>query len=96
MTISDVLLLQSLLLLQQTKEHVIKTLCVHSSCAQTVARFVPTHYVKGFGKIVGPMEESSAINLHVSPFGVIPKQRTLGQWRLIVDLPNPERHRVHN
>ena len=50
----------------------------------------------GFGKIVGPMEESSAINLHVSMFGVIPKQCTLGQWRVIVDLPNPERHRVHN
>ena len=34
---------------------------------------------KGLGKIVGPMEKASAINLQVSPFGVIPKQHAPGQ-----------------
>ena len=43
----------------------------------------------GLGRIVGPMEKASAINLQVSPFGVIPKQHTPGQWRLIVDLFHP-------
>ena len=43
----------------------------------------------GLGRIVAPMEKASAINLQVSPFGVIPKQHAPGQWRLIVDLSHP-------
>ena len=48
------------------------------------------------GRIVGPMEKASAINLQVSPFGVIPKQHAPGQWRLIVDLSHPEGYSVND
>ena len=51
---------------------------------------------KGLGRIVDPMEKASAINLQVSPFGVIPKQHAPGQWRLIVDLSHPEGYSVND
>ena len=40
----------------------------------------------GLGRVAGPFEKGSIHNLQVSPFCVIPKQHTPGQWRLIVDL----------
>ena len=36
------------------------------------------------------------INLHFSPFGVIPKKNKPGKWRLIVDLSAPEGSSVND
>ena len=36
-----------------------------------------------------PQHLLSAIPLHISPFGVIPKKAKPGKWRLIIDLSSP-------
>ena len=40
------------------------------------------------GRLLGPLERSSYPQVHVSPFGVIPKSEP-GKWRLILDLSSP-------
>lgn len=39
-------------------------------------------------RLLGPLEKSSYPQIHVSPFGVIPKSEP-GKWRLILDLSSP-------
>ena len=41
------------------------------------------------GRVAGPFSVPPYPNLHVSSFGVIPKQGQPGKWRLIVDLSSP-------
>ena len=41
--------------------------------------------MKGTGELAG-----MRIQIHCSPFGVIPKKNKPGNWRLIVDLSSPE------
>ena len=50
----------------------------------------------GLGRVAGPFEKGSIHNLQVSPFGVIPKQHTPGQWRLIMDLSHPPGRSVND
>ena len=42
------------------------------------------------GRLLGPLDPSLVPSLHVNRFGVIPKGRTPGKWRLITDLSFPE------
>ena len=42
------------------------------------------------GRVIGPLVRSEYPELHVSRFGVIPKNHQPGKWRLIVDLSHPE------
>ena len=41
------------------------------------------------GRVLGPFRKDLMPEVHVSPFGVIPKSEP-GKWRLIVDLSSPE------
>ena len=41
------------------------------------------------GRLLGPLTQKETEGVHVSPFGVIPKGRQTGKWRLIVDLSSP-------
>lgn len=47
------------------------------------------------GRLLGPFPPSAIPNLHVSPFGVIPKKAT-DKWRLIVDLSAPRRASIND
>ena len=40
------------------------------------------------GRVIGPLRLDSYPNVHISPFGIIPKKAT-GKYRLIVDLSSP-------
>ena len=42
------------------------------------------------GRILGPFNPGEIPGLHISRFGVIPKGRDTGRWRLITDLSFPE------
>lgn len=46
------------------------------------------------GRVIGPLPSGTTV--HVSRFGVIPKNRQPGKWRLIVDLSAPERRSVND
>ena len=41
------------------------------------------------GRVVGPVAPGCVPDVHVSRFGVIPKNHQPGKWRLIVDLSHP-------
>ena len=41
------------------------------------------------GRVAGPFSHAPIPNLHISSFGVIPKNNQPGKWRLIVDLSSP-------
>ena len=43
---------------------------------------------KEAGRLLGPVPRNTLPEVHVSPFGVIPKSEE-GKWRLIVDLSSP-------
>ena len=45
---------------------------------------------------LGSKEFASSLNVHCSPFGVIPKKGRPGRWRLIIDLSSPENHSVND
>lgn len=45
---------------------------------------------------IGPAEAAKSLNIHCSPFGVIPKKNTPNKWRLIIDLSAPENHSVND
>ena len=49
-----------------------------------------------FGRVVGPFPVLSFPSLHISRFGVIPKNNQPGKWRLILDLSSPEGHSVNH
>ena len=42
------------------------------------------------GRVVGPLPLEKYTFVHVSRFGVIPKNHQLGKWRMIVDLSHPK------
>ena len=55
-------------------------------------REVVEGYIQGereMGRLLGPLNRESFPDVHVSPFGVIPKSEP-GKWRLILDLSSPE------
>jgi len=43
-------------------------------------------------RVAGPFSSPTASTLHVSHFGVIPKNNKPGKWHLILDLSSPEGH----
>ena len=49
-----------------------------------------------FGRVAGPFPEPPFPSLHISRFGVIPKNNQPGKWRLILDLSSPEGHSVND
>ena len=49
-----------------------------------------------FGRVAGPFPAPPFQSLHISRFGVIPKNNQPGKWRLILDLSPPEGHIVNN
>lgn len=42
------------------------------------------------GRVIGPLSPASFPEATISRFGVIPKGRQVGKWRLIVDLSHPK------
>jgi hypothetical protein len=46
--------------------------------------------------MAGPFPNPPVASLHVSPFGVIPKNHQPGKWRLILDLSSPAGHSVND
>ena len=49
-----------------------------------------------FGRVAGPFPEPPFPSLHISRFGVIPKNNQPGKWRLILDLSSPEGQSVND
>ena len=49
-----------------------------------------------FGRVAGPFPAPPFPWLHISRFGVIPKNNQPGKWRLILDLSSPEGHSVND
>ena len=47
------------------------------------------HKEREAGRLLGPFKPSAFPEVHVNPFGVIPKSEP-GKWRLIVDMSSPE------
>lgn len=49
------------------------------------------------GRMLGPYEAAQVtVPLHINRFGVIPKGRNTGKWRLITDLSHPPGHSVND
>ena len=48
------------------------------------------------GRLAGPFIAPPLRSLHVSPFGVIPKNHQSGKWRLILDPSSPLGHSVND
>ena len=48
------------------------------------------------GRVLGPLPPSTAQNIHTNRFGVIPKKRQPGKWRLILDLSFPPGQSVND
>ena len=48
------------------------------------------------GRVVGPFPAKSLPEVHISRFGVIPKNHHPDKWRLIVDLSYPSGHSVND
>ena len=48
------------------------------------------------GRVAGPFTTLPCPELHISRFGVIPKNNQPGQWRLILDLSSPKGHSVND
>ena len=48
------------------------------------------------GQVRGPLKPEEAAGVHISRFGVIPKPRQPGKWRMIVDLSHPERLSIND
>ena len=47
-------------------------------------------------RVAGPFHISAVPKIHISRFGVIPKNHKLDKWRLIVDLSYPTGHSVND
>ena len=54
---------------------------------QVVDRYLAKE--RRLGRVVGPLECVQFPHIHISRFGVIPKNHQPGEWRLIVDLSYP-------
>ena len=74
----------------------------HGECASTSAKSnmqsamvnptVVDEYLEkevGLGRVIGPLKPEEYPTVHISRFGVIPKNHQPGKWRLIVDLSHP-------
>ena len=48
------------------------------------------------GRVAGPFSSPPLPHLHISRFGVIPKEHQPRKWRLILDLSNPDGHSVND
>ena len=48
------------------------------------------------GRVAGPFATPPVPGLHVSHFGIIPKNNQSGKWHLILDLSSPEGHSVND
>ena len=48
------------------------------------------------GRVAVPFTTPPVPGLHVSRFGVIPKNNQPGKWRLILDLLSPEGHSIND
>ena len=48
------------------------------------------------GRVAGPFSAPPFPSLHISHFGVIPKNNQQGKWRLILDLSSPVEHSVND
>jgi len=48
------------------------------------------------GRVVGPFPTTALPEVHISRFGVIPKNHQPDKWRLIVDLSYPSGHSVND
>jgi hypothetical protein len=48
------------------------------------------------GALLGPFEPTAVPHVHISKFGVIPKNHQPGKWRLIVDLSSPASKSVND
>ena len=47
------------------------------------------------GRVIGPLPRETLPDIHISRFGLIPK-KSLGEWRLIVDLSSPDGRSVND
>ena len=47
------------------------------------------------GRVLGPLPRETLPDIHISRFGLIPK-KSLGEWRLIVDLSSPDGRSVND
>ena len=59
-----------------------------------IDQYLHTELVKG--RVAGPFSIPPISNLHISRFGVIPKNNQPGKWRLILDLSSPHGHSVND
>ncbi len=57
--------------------------------AQVVARYLADELAAGRVIRIESPQEAQTLNVHCSPFGVIPKRGRPGKWRLIVNLSAP-------
>ena len=48
------------------------------------------------GRVAGPFSTPPFTDLHISCFGVVPKNNQPGKWRLILDLSSPDGHSVND
>ena len=48
------------------------------------------------GRVAGPFSSPPFTDLHISRFGVVPKNNQPGKWRLILDLSSPVGHSVND
>ena len=58
-----------------------------------IDEYLATEIAKG--RVAGPFATPPFLNLHCSPFGVIPKKGQPGKWRLILD-SSPTQHSVND
>lgn len=70
-----------------------RNLASASEHAQVVCNYLAAECAAG--RVIGPLAVSDFSEVHVSSFGVIPKE-TPGKWRLIVDLSSPEERSVND
>ena len=61
---------------------------------EVVERYIVGEWAAG--RFIGPLSPADTQGLHFSRFGVIPKGRSTGKWRLITDLSFPEGRSVND
>lgn len=59
-----------------------------------IDKYLQTEVEKG--RVAGPFSSPPLSNLHISGFGVIPKRKQEGKWRLILDLSSPTGNSVND
>ena len=63
---------------------------------QVVTRYLQDEAQQSRIVDIGSTEAAQSLNIHCSPFGVIPKKNKPNKWRLIIDLSSPENHSVND